>query len=121
LRRIVSNALKSVAGLGRSPTAVPQATGLPSRRAPICPSGRTGTFFPGRAPLATAQAAQDRVREKTKYTRRFNADSGVQISREKYISSVFQNDVVRFASSRLDEEGRIAIVTTREAGMRWTR
>ena len=38
----------------------------------------------------------------------------------EHFSSVFQNYVVMSSPSRLDAEGRIAIVTTREAGLRWT-
>jgi hypothetical protein len=39
----------------------------------------------------------------------------------KYFASGFRKYVLLSLPSRLDEEGRIAIVTTREAGLRWTR
>jgi hypothetical protein len=63
---------------------------------------------------SSACAASNPVRERTKFARRFNADFAVSIVREN-LASVFQKMCFGRAS-RLDEEGRIAIVTTRGAG-----
>jgi hypothetical protein len=57
---------------------------------------------------------------KIEFDKRFKTRISVQSFCEKYLSSVFQNYVVLSRPSRLDA-GRIAIVTTREAELRWTR
>jgi len=44
----------------------------------------------------------------------------VKPSGQKYSASVFQKYVVSFPPSRAPQEGRIAIVTDVECGMRWT-
>jgi hypothetical protein len=59
---------------------------------------------------------QNRMREKSKFMKKFNVDSTVQMAREKYFTSVFQKSVV---SSRHPASARGTlrpIVTKREAG-----
>jgi hypothetical protein len=53
--------------------------------------------------------------------KQFNVDSTVQSSREKYFASVFPKSVVLSRHPASTKEGRIAIVTNVERGMRWTR
>jgi hypothetical protein len=67
------------------------------------------------------EARSNRVRGKSKFASRFNGESGVQSSAQKYLSSDLQKYVICSGHPASIEEGRMRIVTTREAGMRWTR
>jgi hypothetical protein len=49
--------------------------------------------------------------EKSNFVSGIKADSGVQSLCEKYFASVFQKVMIISMPSRLDKEGRIAIVT----------
>jgi hypothetical protein len=51
-----------------------------------------------------------RLREKSNFASRFNADSTVQSSAQRYLSSVFRNRCDLVATSRLDAEGVVADV-----------
>jgi hypothetical protein len=61
------------------------------------------------------------MRAKSNFASRFKLIWAVQSLREKYFASVFQKSVASLSASRLIEDGRIAIVTNVERGMRWTR
>ena len=63
---------------------------------------------------------ENQVREKTKFARQFKAESAVQSPKPKIFYFCFSEIHVFFTSSRLDQEGRIAIVTNVERGTRWT-
>jgi hypothetical protein len=62
---------------------------------------------------------KNRVRQKTKFANAFNAIPPVQSSREKYSTFGFSEIDVGYSCPALDE-GRFAIVTDVERGMRWT-
>jgi hypothetical protein len=71
--------------------------------------------------LTRARVAQIGLREKSNFASAFKAIRAVQSCREKYFASVFRKLMLRCRHPASMKEGRIAIVTTREAGMRWTR
>jgi len=58
------------------------------------------------------------MREKSNFASRINVIWPVQSSREKYCASVFQKYVVSSRHPASTKEGRIAIVTNVERGMR---
>ena len=63
---------------------------------------------------------ENHVREKSKFAWRFKGESAVQSPKPKIFYFCFSEIHVFFTSSRLDQEGRIAIVTNVECGTRWT-
>ena len=60
------------------------------------------------------------LRQKSNFASRFNAILPVQSCREKYSDFVFSEIGVPCSRPALDQEGRFAIVTNVERGMRWT-
>jgi hypothetical protein len=60
------------------------------------------------------------VRQKTDFPSPFNPIPPVQSSPEKYSTFVFSEIGVPCPCPVLDQEGRFAIVTSVERGMRWT-
>jgi hypothetical protein len=75
-------------------------------------------------PLAAVQglpeSEKNPVRAETNFTRKFNADSPVQSTGEKYLTFVFQKYVVVLRRPALTRRGG-RVVTNVERGMRWTR
>jgi hypothetical protein len=61
------------------------------------------------------------LRLKTNFTLPFNLIPPVQSLSEKYFASRFARHRIRDCSRPASHEGRIAIVTDVECGMRWTR
>src|SRR5216683_4941671 len=60
------------------------------------------------------------LRQKSNFSSRFNPILPVQSCREKYSDFVFSEIGVPCSRPALDQEGRFAIVTNVERGMRWT-
>ena len=75
-------------------------------------------------PLAAVQGCRNPkknpMRAETSFARKFNADSHVQSSGEKFFSFVFQKYVVVLRRPALTRRGG-RVVTNVERGMRWTR
>jgi hypothetical protein len=61
------------------------------------------------------------MREKSNFVSAFKPILAVQLSEQKYFASVFPKSVVSSCHPASMKRGVRAIVTTREAGMRWTR
>jgi hypothetical protein len=70
--------------------------------------------------LAAVVSGRNRVRQKTNFASPFNPIPPVQSSPEKYSAFVFSEIAVPSSHPALDREGRFAIVTSVERGMRWT-
>jgi hypothetical protein len=82
------------------------------RRAPaIRPTGKRRTSVWAITPRARFRNERNRLREKTNVRNTMQTDLAARAAAAKYFTS----------PSRLTKEGRIAIVTRREAGLRWTR
>jgi len=60
------------------------------------------------------------MRQKTKFASGFKPILPVQSWREKYSTFVFSEIDIPCSHPALDQEGRFAIVTNVERGMRWT-
>jgi hypothetical protein len=86
--------------------------GLPQRPFTV---GRIGAFFAVERRVQCSKMPQNSLREKSNFASRFNADSTVQPSAQKYFSSVFRKCVLSFPLSRLAERG-VRVVTNVEAG-----
>src|SRR5690349_18382388 len=71
-------------------------------------------------PPMVASQAQNRLREKIDFVRRFKLIWVVQSSRKKYWALHFRNSLASSSHPASGTRGVRAIVTTREAGMRWT-
>jgi len=63
---------------------------------------------------------KNHLRQKTSFPNLFNPIPPVQSSSEKYSRFVFSEIGVPYPRPALDQEGRFAIVTSVERGMRWT-
>jgi len=84
------------------------------------PDGRIDFDFDRRHPRRSLSTRENRVRQKANFASRFNAILPVQSCREKYSDFVFSEIGVTCSRPALDQEGRFAIVTNVERGMRWT-
>jgi hypothetical protein len=83
---------------------------------------RWSVLFSGRElpPFRALGIPKNRMRAGTNFARKFNADSPVQSSGEKYFPFVFQKYMVVLRRPALTGRGG-RVVTNVERGMRWTR
>jgi len=84
------------------------------------PDGQIDFDFDRRCARRSLSTRENRVRQKANFASRFNAILPVQSCREKYSDFVFSEINVNCSRPALDQEGRFAIVTNVERGMRWT-
>jgi len=79
-----------------------------------------GQHLPACCGIVACKIPRNRLREESKFTRQFSAESAVQSGAQKY--SVFgKSEIVPLlAASRLGKRG-VRVVTDVERGMRWTR
>jgi hypothetical protein len=92
-----------------------------ARRGLICPSGTSMIVFPVCDLADVPTDAKKTVRENANFANGFKLIWVVQSPRAKYIASLSTAIDGFISPSRLKKRGVRAIVTTREAGLRWTR